>query len=645
MRASISSAEGIAYVHAMCGIAGHWSPEVLDSSGLVQRMSDQLAHRGPDGFGVWASAGIHLAHRRLSIVDLTPTGAQPMTSRSGRFTIAFNGEVYNFKELRDNLDLRSQVPRWKGTSDTEVMLEAIEAWGLEAAARRFVGMFAFALWDQQDHCLWLVRDRLGVKPLYWTQTPSGLAFASELKALRLFPGFDTSINQEALAGFLQFNCVPGERSIHVGTHRQEPGTLLRFASPTAAPSTTRYWDPVRVARAGLSSPFSGTEQEAIDELDRRLRDSVRLRMVADVPLGAFLSGGIDSSTVVALMQAQSSRPVHTFSIENETAAWDEGPAARRVAHHLGTKHTSFTVTARDALEVIPRLPTMFDEPFADSSQIPTYLVSSLARKHVTVALSGDGGDELFGGYARHVWGPWLWRAEQLLPSRARRWLSRAISHRSPAAWDKTLPRVRMAGIRMHKVAAALGATSSVELHQSFATHWRPADLLVQPIELPAPRRQLDDVASDFMLADLTRYLPDDILTKVDRASMAVSLEAREPLLDHRLVEFAWSLPRNLKVRGATGKWALRQVLQRYVPRELVSGPKMGFAVPLGDWLRGPLKDWGEELLDERRLDGAGVFRASVIREKWRQLQEGTHPWEYLLWDVLMFEAWRDSLRA
>lgn len=638
----------------MCGITGFWARSLPgDSQATLEAMAATLRHRGPDGQGTWSTGPVHFAHRRLAIVDLTPTGLQPMTSPSGRYAITFNGEVYNFRQLREALDQSGRAPAWKGSSDTEVMLAAIEAWGLEAAVARFVGMFAFALWDAREQRLHLVRDRLGVKPLYWTRTPAGLAFASELKALRAFPGFDASIDRHALAGFVQFNCVPGERSIHPGTHRQPPGTTLTFASAAAAPTETRYWDPVTVARQGVSEPFKGSEREAIDELERLLRDSVGLRMVADVPLGAFLSGGIDSSTVVALMQAQSSRPVHTFSIENETAAWDEGPAARRVAQHLGTQHTPFTVTAKDALDVIPLLPTMFDEPFADSSQLPTYLVSRLARGHVTVALSGDGGDELFGGYTRHVWGPWLWRAESLLPAPARRRLADAITGRPPAAWDRlfergrpVLPRVRMPGIRMHKVGAALAASSPVALHDSLASHWRPTDgLLIDPAPLSPATAKLGDVAQEFMLADLTRYLPDDILTKVDRASMAVSLEAREPLLDHRLVEFAWRLPLSMKVRGTTGKWALRQVLHRYVPEALVSGPKMGFAVPLGDWLRGPLRAWGEALLDERRLASAGFFHPRVVRERWAQLQAGTHPWEYLLWDVLMFEAWRETLRG
>ena len=395
-----------------------------------------------------------------------------MKSASGRFVITFNGEVYNFSELKAALTHEGHAPAWRGGSDTEVMLAAIEAWGLENALTRFIGMFAFALWDTVERRLHLVRDRLGVKPLYWTQTSGGLAFASELAPLHQFPGFDRTIDRTALQGFLRANCVVGEQAIFRGTHRLAPGTFATFTGANTNPTMTRYWDPGAVARKGLAQPFAGSRIEAIDELDRLLRDAVRLRMVADVPLGAFLSGGIDSSTVVALMQAQSSRPVHTFSIQNERADYDEGPAARAVARHLNTHHTAFTVTAEDALELIPSLPTIFDEPFADSSQIPTLLVSKLARRDVTVALSGDGGDELFAGYTRHVWAPRLWAVEKRLPQLLRRALGRVITARSPDSWDALfargrplLPETRIAGIRMHKVAAALSAQSPAQLHE------------------------------------------------------------------------------------------------------------------------------------------------------------------------------------
>lgn len=573
-----------------------------------------------------------------------------MRSASGRFTITFNGEVYNYKKIRAELEAAHRAPPWVGSSDTEVMLAAIEAWGLVAAIERFVGMFAFALWDEQERALHLVRDRLGVKPLYWSQGTFGLAFASELKALRQVPGFVTELDPVAVEGYVRSSCVSGEASVYRGTRRLLPGTIATFSRQSAPPRVTKYWDAVGIAQRGLESPFTSPEADLLDEGEALLKDAVGLRMVADVPIGAFLSGGIDSSLVVALMQAQSSRPVRTFSIENERAGWNEGPMARAVAEKLGTQHTAELVTAQQALDVIPLLPSMFDEPFADSSQIPTFLVSRMARKHVTVSLSGDGGDELFGGYTRHIWGPRVWRLMQGLPNAARGLVSKLITSRTVNQWDALLTRLppplptpRIPGIRLHKVATALAANSPAALYR----------LLTQPGVageniLNTPLAQSSDepllrggtVAEEFMLRDLLGYLPDDILTKVDRASMAVSLEAREPLLDHRLVEFAARLPLRMKVRGQTGKWFLRTILARHLPPEIISGPKMGFAVPLGDWLRGPLREWAESLLTEQRLRDGGWFDASAVRARWTEHLSGRRNWESALWNVLMFEAWR-----
>ncbi|MCC6338253.1 MAG: asparagine synthase (glutamine-hydrolyzing) [Myxococcales bacterium] len=639
----------------MCGVTGFWAPGLEEASAQV--MAQALAHRGPDDSGVLRCGvnGPVLAHRRLSIIDLSPAGHQPMTSASGRYVITFNGEVFNFAALRKELERAGKAPPWRGSSDTEVMLAAIEAWGLEPAVGRFIGMFAFALWDGQEQRLHLVRDRVGIKPLYWSKVERGLGFGSELKALRRLPGFVTRINRVALAGFLRANCVPGEASIFEETRRVLPGTFLTFSAPTAAPTTTRYWDAVGVARASLAEPFQGTEREAIEQLDSLLRDAVKLRLVSDVPLGAFLSGGIDSSTVVALMQVQSEIPVHTFSIENETADFDEGTAARAVARHLNTHHTSLKITARDALDVIPRLPMMYDEPFADSSQIPTFLVAQLARRDVTVVLSGDGGDEYFGGYMRHQWGPRLWQAERLLPGPARRALSSLITARSPGAWDAlfeklggVMPAPRLPGIRLHKAASVLSADSPEAMHAILSSHWLPSEhaLSDQPLPMGLPIEPLvrgggAGVAEEMMIRDTIQYLPDDILTKVDRATMAVSLEAREPLLDHRLFAFAWRLPSHLRIRGGTGKWILRQVLARYVPPEILSSSKMGFGIPLGAWLRGPLRDWAEGLLAPSRLREHG-FNVPLIRARWDELLHGQRPWEYHLWDILMFQAWSEA---
>jgi asparagine synthase (glutamine-hydrolysing) len=582
----------------VCGIAGLWTPRALPEGELVaqtEALRDTLTHRGPDSAGTWVDArvGLGLGHRRLAIVDLSPTGHQPMVSRSGRYVITFNGEVYNFARLR--AELEGFGHSFRGHSDTEVMLAAFERWGVEPAIERFVGMFAFALWDAADRHLWLVRDRLGIKPLYYGRVGDALVFGSELKALVAMPGFDRTVDRESLAAFLRYNNVPAPHTIWKGVYKLMPGTLLRVDDPAGELHPREWWSAVEVATHGRSHPFDGTDAEAIDGLHERLLDAVRLRMLADVPLGAFLSGGIDSSTVVALMQAQSSQRVRTFSIGYREGAYDETHHARAVAEHLGTDHTELVVTPEDALATIPSLATWYDEPFSDSSQIPTMLVSKLARPHVTVALSGDGGDELFAGYNRHLWAPRIWDRMSGVPAGLRRRVGDWV-HRVPPAWvdaafagaGPALPprlRFRVPGEKLHKLGAILGSTDEDAMYRAVCSHTLdPLSLAIADGEHRSGMADLGaqrlPFAERMMLLDLRTYLPDDILTKVDRASMAFALEARVPLLDHRVVAYAWTLPARMRIRDGETKWVLRRVLERYVPRALFDREKSGFGVPV-----------------------------------------------------------------
>ena len=625
----------------------------------ISRMTDTLVHRGPDDGGVWEDrcAGVALGNRRLAIVDLSPEGHQPMRSADERYVLAFNGEIYNFPALRAELEQRGH--RFRGHSDTEVMLAAFTEWGLENALGRFNGMFAFALWDREERVLHLARDRFGEKPLYYGWMGGALLFGSELKAMKTHPRFRGEVSRDALALYMRHNYVPAPYSIYEGVHKLPPGTRMTVDEAGDASEPIPYWSAREIAERGVAEPFEGSDADAVEALNALLRESVALRMVADVPLGAFLSGGIDSSTIVALMQAQSERPVKTFSIGFHEEDYSEAKHAKEVARHLGTDHTELYLTPEEAMAVIPRLPALYDEPFSDSSQIPTHLVSELARQHVTVSLSGDGGDELFGGYKRYALGRDLWKRIGWAPPAGRHAAGRAISAIPVETLNKRLSRFsRLAGRygrtgdvgdKLHKLAGVLSVDRPEEMYHGLVSHWKePASVVPganePPTVLTDPALWADvgSFTERMMYLDSVSYLPDDILAKVDRASMGVSLEARVPMLDHRLYEFAWGLPLSMKVRGGEGKWVLRRVLDKYVPPELTERPKMGFGVPIGAWLRGPLREWAEDLLSEGRLREEGFFDPLPIREKWSEHLSGQRNWQAHLWDVLMFEAWLET---
>jgi asparagine synthase (glutamine-hydrolysing) len=637
----------------MCGIAGAYLRRGASRDAQLatgDAMITGIVQRGPDDAGHFVDerGGALLAFRRLAIIDLSQAGHQPMESPSGRYVLIFNGEAYNFNSVREELESIGAAPAWRGHSDTEVLLAAIERWGLDDALRRFVGMFAFALWDKEEQTLHLVRDRVGVKPLYYALAGDAVLFGSELKAIEAHPRFRREINRDAVALYARYGYVPAPHTIFRNTYKLPPGGILSVRPGSARPEPRLYWNFPEVVARAKANPFGGTDAEALDALDALLKDAVGLRMISDVPLGVFLSGGIDSSMVTAQMQRQARGPVKTFSIGLRESAYDESQHARAVARHLGTDHTELYVTAQEARDVIPLLPRMYDEPFGDASQIPTYLVSKLARPSVTVSLSGDGGDELFGGYNRYVLGRSLWKSTRRIP-RPLRPMAGAVMRALPAgAWNRILsplaramPALReRAGDRLHKLARAMNAGESDALYRELVAQWRSvvpgANDAPIAIDTPLP---LDDVTERMMAYDLMSYMVDDVLVKVDRASMAVSLEAREPLLDHRLIEFAWTLPLHMKVRDGKGKWLLRTLLARYMPVELIERPKMGFAVPLDAWLRGPLRDWAESLLDEKKLRAEGWFDAQQVRSAWRSHLAGGNEWQQHLWTVLMFQAW------
>ena len=650
----------------MCGIAGFIRPSVdwdAEKLGRVAtRMSSAVGHRGPDDAGEWVdpAAGVAFGHRRLSIIDLSAAGHQPMQSQDGRWVLSYNGELYNTPQLR--AALTETGIRLRGSSDTEVLVESFARFGVVETLRRADGMLALAVWDRRDRTLSLARDRMGEKPLYWGWQGRTLLFGSELKALRRHPDFRGELDRSSAASMLRYGYVPSPWSIYQGISKLDPGTVLQVdPSAPGEERRTAFWSLRDVV--SRPRPSARPDEDVVDELDGLLRRSVLSRMAADVPLGAFLSGGIDSSTVVALMQAQSSSPVQTFTIGFEEQGYDEATHAKAVARHLGTDHTELYVTPQDALDVVPLLPAMYDEPFADSSQIPTHLVSALARRSVTVALSGDGGDELFGGYTRYVFHRSVWGKLARIPAPARAVAARAIRRVPPARWDAlgaragaalpaAVPRARL-GEKLHKGAGMLAARDPEQVYRPLLSHWSDpgsaviggsehADLVVDPSRWAT----LADPTERMMYLDAMGYLPDDILVKVDRAAMAVSLETRVPLLAPELVEFAWSLPLEAKIRNGQGKWPLRQVLNRYVPRELVERPKMGFGVPVGDWVRGPLRSWADDLLSAPALVADGLLDAEVVGRTWAQHRSGERDWSYPVWNVLMLVAWqRDADRS
>ncbi len=637
----------------MCGIAGIFDPRrSVDSlRRTTTAMTAALLHRGPDAGDTWVDgdAGIALGHRRLSILDLSPLGAQPMPSASGRYVLSYNGEVYNFAELRD--ELAGLGARFRGTSDTEVILAAIEAWGIAAAIPRLAGMFAIAVWDRERRELTLVRDRLGIKPLYWGRFGSLFLFGSELKALLACDGWEPVIDRDVVAAYARWNYVPSPFCIYRGLAKLAPGDILTIRAG-AAPEIKPFWN-LLTATAGQSAP-PASDDEAAEQLEALLRTVVRQHMVSDVPLGAFLSGGIDSSLVVALMQAESARPVRSFTIGFHEPGYNEAVHAAAVARHIGTDHTELYVDPARAFQVIPNLPQHYDEPFADSSQIPTFLVSEMTRQRVTVALSGDGGDESFAGYTRYHWAELVRRRFLAWPAPLRGAAAGLLEGIPAGLWSVagTFLPAGMRGPRLAeravKLSRFLRQPDADSIYRRQHTQWNhPEDAVrgAQEVRGAAYDASLAASVPDFIqrmqLMDILTYLPDDILTKVDRASMAVSLEVRVPLLDHRVVEFAWRLPARMKVRGGVSKWLLRKVLHRHVSAALVERPKMGFSVPVARWLRGPLRDWAESLLDERRLREAGYFDATTVRASWNALLAGHDVEQEALWGALMFEAWRE----
>lgn len=647
----------------MCGIAGFIGLKAQytsdDLTQTIEQMTNTLKHRGPDDHGVWVDKknGIALGHRRLSILDLSQKGHQPMASASGRYVITYNGEIYNYRELKHDLERAGCAPAWRGHSDTEVLLAVIETYGIEKSLQKLNGMFAFALWDKVDKVLYLSRDRFGKKPLYYGWLNSTFIFASELKALQVYQGFAGLIDRDAVSLYTRFGYIPTPYSIYENIRKLPQASFLKVLpfKYMCKEEPVCYWSLLEVAEHGVRDKFLLSEEEIVLQLESLLMDAVKIRMESDVPLGAFLSGGIDSSMVAALMQAQSSQKIRTFSIGFYEYDYNEAHHAKAVGSHIGTDHTELYVTPAHALEVIPRIPEYYDEPFSDSSQIPTYLISEMTKRYVTVALSGDGGDEVFAGYSRYLWGQTLWTSLNRIPYFLRQGLAKSIYFIKPAFWDRLFSifpenrRIRTAGIKMKKIADTLIVKDPVQMYKRMVSVWPDPESILAICRTPKITRMDEACSADFLditehmqLIDMITYLPDDILTKVDRASMAVSLEVRAPLLDYRLAEFSWRLPVRYKIFKQTGKWLLRKILYKYVPRKLLERPKMGFGVPIDSWLKDPLQDWVENLIDERRLKKEGFFNPAPIRKAWIEHISGKQNRSSQLWNILMFQAWLEK---
>ena len=642
----------------MCGIAGFISNSghlnYQSSKKLIEKMANTLVHRGPDNVGVWCDeiSGAYFGHRRLSILDLSIAGKQPMESSCGRYIITYNGEIYNFQDIKKKLETEFNIS-FKTHTDTEVILEACANWGVNNAIKEMIGMFAFSYWDRHENKLTLVRDRIGIKPLYWQYTSGRIAFASELKALRVMTDWKPEIDRQALASYMRHAYIPAPATIYKDVYKLQPGNMLTWKAGRL-PEISQYWDPLVFVCNNGHEKQSMVDIDSIDALDDLLGDAVHRRMISDVPLGAMLSGGIDSSIVTALMQKHSKHPVKTFSIGFNETDYNEANYASQVARHLGTDHTELYVKPKHSLEVIQKLPEIYDEPFADASQIPTYLISELIKSHVTVALSGDGGDELFAGYTRYKWAGKFASASKYFPEHLRKYVASIIRNYSPQQWNKLLKiipstiRPSHVGDKLYKIASILPLNSELDIYKQLVSQWPcPESVLNNGNEMNTilSNDKLNELIPEYVsrmqYMDLVTYLPDDILVKVDRASMAVGLEARVPLLDHRVVEFAWSLPLNIKIHNKQSKWLLKQLLYRYVPRKLVDRPKMGFGVPIDQWLRGPLKGWAYDLLSVERLRKDDLFNVDVVQKYLQEHMSGKRNHQYPLWVILMYQTWQD----